>query len=256
MEELAASPDLPVVEQKNNGMYNPTPEQSLAGATEAVARALVAVDPAAALAMARKIKGSTRPGMPALALALAARQLKGEASAKAFREAIAAAGEEYWGGDTMARIAALAYEVDPVLGEELFLATRRRLDNSNRISNTTMDDENMRPSYAAYAFYRAPIDPAESRLLLEEEWTRRIASYERAQKDRTANTYSNIGWQLNPLVRAMVAVDLERALEMASEAAEFEGQRNDVRPLIIAYILTSTQARRTMPFEQYLSDDR
>jgi len=251
MEALAARPDLPVVEQKDDRMYRPTPQQSLARAADALARALAPTDPQAALEIARKSKEPSLPGQGAVAIALAARHLKGETAIKAFREAMTAAEAEYWASDTMARIASLAYANDPALGEELFQTARKRLTRRN----SPYDEDDMRPSYAAYAFYRAPIDAAESRLLIEQEWAQRMAAQERAKKDPTANRYSNAGWQLGRLAQAMAAVDVKRALEMASQTAGFEGSRNDVRPPIIAYLLASTTDRRTMAFEDYLRDD-
>jgi protocatechuate 3,4-dioxygenase beta subunit len=166
MEELMNAPRGGVVEAPPaDGMYRPQPAQMYASAAFAVVRALAVSDATAALALARAVKDSNseRP----VALALAAQGLDAAAAAPVFREAMAAAQGEYWAAATMARVAAMAAQKDAKLGEELFREARERVTRPS-----PHGDDEMQESFAAYAFYRAPIDPAESRLLLEAEWAR------------------------------------------------------------------------------------
>jgi hypothetical protein len=235
------------------GGSQPAPQQSLDRAYEAVALSLAPTAPEAALELARKIKGENNPSIRPMTIAGVARYLKGEVATKAFREA-AATRPEYWHMDSTSEIAALAYGYDRELGEELFEIARTNLAPRENM----IVEEEQRPSRATYAFLRGAIDPAESRLLLETEWARRKDAYERAKDDPTDTRYSYTGSRMSRLAQAMAAVDMERALQMLRELEEYQdhdGGFTDVRPLILSYVLATTDARRTMRFEGYLRDD-
>jgi hypothetical protein len=110
----------------------------------------------------------------------------------------------------MARIAAMAALKDAALGEELFKQAREQVSKPSHYS----DDDDSRESYAAYAFYHAPLDPAESRLLIETEWARRTATAGKTNgKPNDGSDYMRIQ-RLAQLATAMAAVDPDRALEM------------------------------------------
>jgi hypothetical protein len=216
-----------------------------ASAAFAVVRALAVSDATAALALARAVKDSNseRP----VALALAAQGLDAAAAAPVFREAMAAAQGEYWAAATMARVAAMAAQTDAKLGEELFREARERVTRPS-----PHGDDEMQESFAAYAFYRAPIDPAESRLLLEAEWARygTPPNRDKSAKDNYDDYMRR--QRMTQLALAMAAVDLNRALEMLKTpmgGQENDWQRQSAIRRVFSYIMATEAERRTMSLD-------
>lgn len=205
-------------------------EQQYAQAAKIVIEAVGDKDPAWALEVAGKVNWGW---MKSLALATAARYQDEATAARLFREA-EAAGK---GSGSKARVAAMAYDVDPRLGEELFTKAR--------VAAKPAVDE-MDESVAEFAFWYARIDAAESRLLIEREYAGKLAQ---GQK---------IGgyFDLVPLILAMTAVDVERALEMAralpvrDSSVRFDAQRK-----IAQYVLAPDSIRRTLAFDRWRASD-
>jgi GNAT superfamily N-acetyltransferase len=205
-------------------------EQQYAQAAKIVIEAVGDKDPAWVLEVARKVNWGW---MKSLALATAARYQDEPAADQLFREAEAAAKGFGW----KARVAAMAYDVNPRLGEELFTAARI----AAKPGVGEMDE-----SVAEFAFQYARIDPAESRLLIEREYASKLAQ---GQK---------IGgyFELVPLVLAMTAVDVERALEMARALPVSDsGIRFDAQRKIAQYVLAPESVRRTLAFDRWRASD-
>lgn len=238
LDEIAA---IKVVEKTNIG--NEDPEYAFGLAAKPIIVELRKTDSAAALALARRVSHSSHRAM---ALALAAQSQSAAKRAEIFREAMAATRE--YGESTKSQIAAMAYEIDPVLGAALFEEARAALPAASQYNS---DD-----AVAAYAFYAARIAPAESRLMLEQSF---------AQLRQNANSQ---GWNFKDVVLAMSAADVDRALEMAralpdddvssvlpAGAGEKSATRFDLQRKIAQYIIAPDRVRRTMPFNRWNASD-
>ena len=188
-------------------------------------------DPAGALALARKGTGADeyefdRP----YALALAA-QFQAKAPAlQALKEAADTMAGEYDFTD-LARIARMAYQLDPRSGMALY-------QRAKRLHNTNSD---LLPgqSVAEYAYYCSALDPAESRILLETEFAARL----QALKAPSSEDY-----KLSDLALAMTALDVNRALAMA-RIIPLPFVRQDALHNIAEYVLAPYAIRNEMPFQ-------
>ncbi|MDQ3815244.1 MAG: carboxypeptidase regulatory-like domain-containing protein, partial [Armatimonadota bacterium] len=202
-------------------------------AAKAVIQAIGKTDPAGAMSLALRVKDSNHR---AKALALAAQFQSKEVATTLFRDAMTAAQVHYWESVTAMHIAAMAYETDPQLGVELFAQARTLLQRKRP------DDSN--PGVATFAYYYARVDPAESRMLLEQEFVRLMQ----------AIGGSNRSWAAADVALAMAAVDVDRALELArsvpDERVRFEAQRK-----IAQYVLASESVRRIVPFNRWGQSD-
>jgi hypothetical protein len=204
--------------------------QSYARAVRYVIQAIGSSDPAKALALARGIQAKSDGVM---ALALAATFQKKDLAVKVLREAADAASAGYNVSGNLLKIAAMAYEIDPKLGEQLFAEAREKL-KTEKGSNTD------------FAFYYRLIDPAESRLMLEIEY---------ANLKRTVGLV-NPGWSFVSPALAMAAIDVDRALEMTQTIPETETNAGfDARRKIAQYVLAPDAVRRTLPFERWNASD-
>jgi hypothetical protein len=133
--------------------------------------------------------------------------------------------------EQQAYFAALAKPWNPKLSDELF--------NGLQTSARQSAGDVYSPSLASYAFYRAPYDPAQSRLILEGEWLRHKGST--GSNREQDNTY------LPLIASAMVTLDPARALEMLNESPDQWGSKERPRAQILAYLLSSSPARDLMP---------
>lgn len=195
-------------------------------------------DPQGALAIARGVRSSSN-GQSANALALAATFQKGEAAAPVFREAMEATAADYRAVIAQSKIAALAYSKNPALGQQLFEEVEGRLQNrDDRGSEYSQGDD-----VAAFAFYFARVDAAQSRALIESAWA-----------GSKQNRGGERNWGSSNLVTAMAAVDVERALQMASELNNLNA-RFDVQRKIAQYVLASDEVRRMLPFDRWNASD-
>jgi len=244
LETVAAKLEAP----QTGGRNRSSPQRALVNAYHAIAKALAPTDPQAALEMLRKSKGSQdrRIGAYFVTMATIAGYLKGEAAAATFREAMEAAQQ---GGDGAALIAAMAGNHDPALGEEFFHRERRRA--LGRVAQ--IETANYSPLFAPYAYYHAAFDPADSRLLLEAEWRLRQAAFERAKKNGNTNNVNALAaQQMGVIANAMMAVDIERALEMVGEVLAITNSYSDPRLFAIDYLLATSAERRELRVEEAL----
>jgi hypothetical protein len=193
--------------------------------------------PEEALALARRVKPDDTGAVGVLnqraaALALIARWLPPAQAAPLWREIIPTVGAQQ-----AARYALSAYEQDPVLGRELFEVARGLLPPSN-------DRFAYRPYRDAvtFAFYLAPAEPAQSRVLLENTWV------EAASKKNSSGLFD--------VARAMARLDANRALEMAKAIPDDDGFLSlEARRKIAQWVEADETQRRDWPFDRWGASD-
>lgn len=96
------------------------------------------------------------------------------------------------------------FQIDAALGQELLALERTRLKSKYAFGD--------RFGIGDLAFYLGRIDPAQSRLLIEREWSARAAKWGKI------GASFGVPWiQPARLVRAMMVIDPARALEMAAQ---------------------------------------
>jgi hypothetical protein len=188
--------------------------------TSAFARGALAViprlartDPAAALALARRVTGESLKGQALSAAALG--QPRAEAE-KLLREVFDMP-DGYMFSDSHVSIARRASVLDPALGETMALDVEKRIQGlENRFDNVIVPPE--------LAWVLARTQPGRARLLLEREW-------ENAKGKDDAES-----WRRQGIVLAMARADWERALELTKSlntpTQEGQNARSD-RPLLL-----------------------
>jgi hypothetical protein len=187
-------------------------------------------DPAAALALARRVHERYAR---TIALVMAARFQPKELAISILQEAFAAAPEHP--DSPSARIAAMLYALDPQAGLKAFAEAKTKWTQWSRAGNV-----------ANWAFYYSRIDPAESRMLLEQEFAR---DYEEAIQNGSSQ-------DLLQYIGAMAAVDLDRALELLAsipreqDAANSFWFRTTRLERIARYVLAPTSRRYTMRLDR------
>ncbi|MBV9469620.1 MAG: carboxypeptidase regulatory-like domain-containing protein, partial [Abitibacteriaceae bacterium] len=228
------------------------------GAAGLAAQVLIPIigktDPAGVLEIARSIPERF---YKADTLTLAAQFQPKDVALRVLHEAAnAASNQPFDKVGNLARIAALAYNLDPQYGLEVFAMAREAWDSTKaeradgRGAGPNGDD-----GTAALAYYYSRIDPAESRLLLETEfsrWRRSLAGILDGQ-DRNK--------QIGSIATAMVAIDIERAIEM-SWIIPTAGRNNgwsppqlDAQRAIAQYLLLSDNQRHERPFNQWTNSN-
>ena len=238
MEALVARGDIPVEPDRNDAMYRPTPARSLNVARGAIIEALLPIDARAAYEQSKKMLSDNWQSpdyQTDAALLLPADEALPILRAQ-FEEA---KNKDNRSVGAMARLAKLVAPFDAQLSEQWFDMARQRLTEDN------YGDDMTREMAAAYAFYRADSDPAESRLLLENEWQRNT-------KIKTADGYSQ-AYRLHYILWAMVPIDWERALQMIDESkGKLDSRYTDdivTQHNLTAWLLASEQERREMNFD-------
>lgn len=240
LEQIEKTP--PPVERQN--AMNNEPDYAYGLAAKQVIRAIGRRDPAAALRIARQVKSKYHRGM---ALAFAAQFQEKSLAAELFREAMATV-EDFSGGlSAKSRIAAMAYEKDEQLGRELFRTARQQYENSSEPMNDWS-----RQTLAPLAFYYARVDAGEARQMLEIAYAARRQERAEGANTRLINAEYR-GWYVGDLVRAMVAIDAERAQEMAREMNDQE--RFDTLRKIAQYMMADDKLRSTMAFDRWGAGD-
>jgi len=221
--------DVPAARRLFSKIQPPTQEgesHSYGVAAKTLIVAIGKADPAATLEIAREVKSKEqRP----LALALAAQFQERDLARQLFREAAEAVSGD---AGRIAWFAALASESDPDLSAELFAAARKALPAGG--------------GNPQFAFYYARVDPAESRLMMEAELSRR-----RQQGGEHGHFFSLVSPTL-----AMAAVDVDRALVLArSIPAGGSDGHFDAQRKIAQYVLATDAVRRTMLFDRWAASD-
>lgn len=226
---LAADPAVAAadaeLEKTGDGWRNSS--RSIGQARVALAGELAATDLNAALAQAALVQESWMAA-PAYRRIMDAALAQGntEAATKAVR-----ASKDAGQTDIQAYMAARARAWDVKLSDEIFAQLQ---DSAQQALG-----QNYMPSLASYAFYRAPFDPARSRLVLETEWIRRKSP---ARTDPNSNNQ-----YFAQIAGAMVALDPARAVEMFNEAPDQWGSKEQPRALILAYMLSTSPQRDLLP---------
>jgi len=197
-----------------------------------VIRALGPTDPAAALALARRVPHESR----ATALMLAARFQSKELAISLIEEV--APGMPVTSNTTYnrARLAALLYQLDRAAGKKLFATAKMGAE----------EDTEQPDTMATFAFYYSRVDPAQSRIVLEREFARHL---DKARQNYATNS-------LYGLVGAMAAVDIDRALQLfelvpepnKDDAPNNPYQRQSVLQSIGRYLLATETQRAVMEF--------
>ena len=226
LDQIEALPDEKAKAGDENDYGYNDKNQVFGRAALALLPRLVRKNPEQALALARRI-----PDAQQKALALAASGQKAGARNALFQEAFDATRE--FGQSGAARIAALAFEADPVFGKTLFDQLLAALEANQ--------DEGAGNYYRTpeIAFYVARTDSATARRLLERTFAAQKASVEPGME-----------WQVEQTVRAMAAVDLNRALEM-SRSLSNDDQRFQTQIALANYALASQAERGAVSFEEF-----
>jgi hypothetical protein len=194
-----------------------------------------AQSPQEALALARRMPeargdGDRWGGERVSALAVAARYLPAAQAAPLWREVIQDAG-------SAPRYAAWAYAQDPALGREMFAAARALLPD--------LDEKDTYDKYrntAAFAFYLAIDNPAESRLILEQTW-----AHAASHKDADG---------MLEVARAMARLDATRAMEMTKAVPEDKYSRSLLAQASVAcWVGTDDAVRSNWPFDRNDASD-
>lgn len=235
MEELVARGDVPIEPTRNDGMYRPTPASSLNAARIAIVKALLPTDPREAYEQSKKLTDDDRYGTEELQLEAAVR-LPAEEALPILRAQFA---ENKESAAMMARVAKLAAPFDAQLSEQWFGLARQKLAD-----HQIWDDES--DEMAAYAFYRADSDPPQSRLLLENNWQRILAT-----KFNNPLVEAAI---LRPIEWAMVPVDWERAQQMSREIKAMPSEQpldnRRTQHDLLTWLLALEQERHEIDFER------
>ena len=200
---------------------------------------LGARDPAAALALARRVRNEEGDKAPALALA-ARFQPKAQAL-ELLREAARSIPESYWiVASTLGQIAAQAHELDAQTGAELFARGRDKMQALMDEKGSWRQQQGAR-EVAVFAFHLARSNPNQSRALLEEEWA--------FQKSLPPDVRQFS--RLDDLAIAMVAIDPVRAREMAWQSGGFGGQSTQFQAQMrIARLLMNPQVEESKLFSE------
>jgi hypothetical protein len=199
--------------------------RSFASAACFVIEQIGKTDPAAALKIARGVISNEHR---AIALAMAARAQMKEAALPILREAAAAAPTTEGRVHILSRVAAIAYEIDPTLGKELFAEALKATNGE---------------ASPAYVFYYSQVNPAECKTMIDSG----VAALKAKGQD------NETGWRLQRWALAAAAVDVDKAVEIAKGvpgSLGFDGRRK-----IAQYVLASNSVRRTMPFDRWCASD-
>jgi hypothetical protein len=206
---------------RNSSTGNAT---AMSKAMVALSKSLAASQPKRALAIAERIPDQKQRS---LGLAWAAAGLSGDARIDAYNEAFLAAGQ--YGLDQKAFVAALAADVDPLLGKALFEKVLKVAEPMSRsgISYIVIRD---------VAFYLGRSDPGAARQLLEQSL---------AYSKFRARSGSNMS--VESVAVAMASVDFARAVELCNEIKDMH-QACTARVALAKFALATEEQRRELNF--------
>ena len=227
LKQLEEDPEIKKAREAQKNNPQATDQASSENAQRDIVRALAKTDPAAALAMLEKEKGIDWNLREVIAR-YAWRADKFDVIAKAvapLKQGLSNAG-------ATARFAAMAEGFDKDLASQLWQKTDERLKEVET-RNEQMNGYRDYSELSDAAFYRAPYNPALSRLRLETTWPE-------AHPDGKDDTRGG-RWSHYNLISAMVALDPVRALEMMVESDD-NGRRN-ARAHIVGYLLSDDKER-------------
>ncbi len=200
----------------------------------AVVRESAKTDPTLALRVAREISGEEK----AEAIAYVAYFMPLKNATPVFAEAAEQCKMQSDNASGLALIAAMAYEKNPVQGAAFFRDARARLNT----------DEN---DLAHFAYYYARFAPAEARVLLEGAWASALSK---------GTESTGFEWESKSLAEAMMALDVERAKEMAQKIPDHQtgndfNPRADTLRKIATYLAADAKTRRTTRLDNWEPSD-
>ncbi len=231
LETLARDPEIIKGDSPNNWETSP---RRLDYVRQALARTLAPTDPSGALELAGQIKDEFTQARAMLQVASGAQSAgNADVAEKALRLVMKAniGNVEYF-----AQAAAIGALVNPKLGDELFADAKKKA--LPKRENTSFSPH----SIGMWAYYHAPYDAAQSRVLVEREWDWRLPAARINKDDGGFSDYS----QLSNLIKGMAAVDAGRAAEMqtAADAIQTQNYGREMSQFDIAVIALSTAAQR------------
>ena len=240
LETLLQTPELSEYAKQMGEARRTLPSEVVDSARGALAIALAPTDPNAAWALAQKIEGTYNRMEVMIGLANGALEAPGasgvETAEKALRDVI---GTRTGGVEYYAQAASIGARVRPQLGAELFDIAREKIlsDQKGRL-----DPRFPAPSIGMWAFYYAPFDAAQGRVLIEREWQWRLPAAIRAKGQPFSLDYM----ALFDLVSGMAVIDAERAGQMqtAINAVETQSYGRGVTPFGIALLQMATPQQR------------
>ena len=224
------NPSAARVQLKKLESLNEPTDINYALAAKYVIEAMGRTDAAGALELAKSIKSNEYRSD---ALSIAARFQTPETAARLLREAADLAAMDRSPVSRLAPIAAQAYDINPKLGKAIFKEARELIRQKQE-------------SVPVFAFYYSRIDSVESRLMLEQEFSKRNRN----------PVSSGKGWDLLQVALAMNSVDIDRALQMAGSISDSEvNSKFDAQRKIAQYVLASESVRKDMPFSRWNASD-
>lgn len=254
-EALVARPDFPVETPKNDNRYRPAASDLLNQARAAVARALLPSDPQGALdVLSRLPQNYYSSYLDIKAEAQARLALKGNTDARGAALNTASQSSQN-PASSMARVASLLSSDDKNSAVQTSDADWRAVREKLAAHQP---DEHWGEHAAAYAFYRAFSNPAEARLLVENEWLR-VQEALRVARAATARDYGDyqLIQRLDEAARAMIPLSLPRTLELlpdvdASDTKGYYGFSS--RQRLIEWLLATDEERRAVNFDDSNND--
>ena len=203
------------------------------------ARALVTIDPAAAL---DEIEKSTEGyAIQGIAIQIASDAIANNQPDLARRALKLGLKDNYINRPGTSAMAMLARGFDAKLADELLAATRESVLPSEQNRYGGGDYQ----SVSNYAIALRDIEPGTGRLLLEQEWARRDA-----QKPDPNNSWERAN-ALRELARAMAIYDAPRALEWAQKVGDNNNGGANLRTSVVAAALATPSARPFMLVREY-----
>jgi hypothetical protein len=152
-----------------------------------------------------------------------------------YREAEQKSVYQFGMGYTPACVAYHAWQRDQVLGAKLFNLAYMKFTAASAKAH----QPGMGPSYSDFAFYYSHIDPALSRILVEEQFA----------KDNLGSNPNYGGDSAQADVAAMCAIDINRAIEMAGTIQDQSCYYAGLKPA--QFVLLTPQQRNEIPFSQW-----
>lgn len=195
-----------------------------------IVRQLSATDPQAALTLARTVIDQEHKPV---ALAYAAAGLSADQAGPVWRDALSAALASRNRTALSGWVAALAAQRDKPLGGLLFVSALKALNGQAGLPG----------GMSSFMFYYAQVDPAKARIVIEQEYAAGQLAMRGSDDDSL----------LMPPTLAMSAVDLDRALEMASSIHGPTGAPATRK--IAQYIMLSPEAKHELRFDRWSQPD-
>ncbi|HEX8552965.1 MAG TPA: carboxypeptidase-like regulatory domain-containing protein [Abditibacteriaceae bacterium] len=254
----------PPAQDKDAAWTENNPDYAFASAAQQAIHVLARgskEDREAAYALAQRVHGRSSSGQSVQAMAAAGIESLDPARALATWIKVAGPAPDVFFSRERMRLAALIRSRDEAAGKPFFISERTTLDVPPKefMPQTRDESRGVNAERAAmWAFYAAPYEPAAARIWLEREWLRLAPE----AAETAPLTEQKDSWDL-PLpraraavVRAMVALDGKRAVEMAQTLPEGSWRlRSRTLRNIALWSLMPQGTRSTVSFSDQLFND-